>query len=453
MTDLRLETKIREAFDSRHEPSPDLEDRVIAAMPWQRVKARPARSSPAPRLAGAFAVVLAVALIVVLAAPTILNRLGALFPGLIGNGEPPAYSLAAVTGDYVFIVQRSIVQQSNGNVLLESSDNGRTWQAVLRFPGVYGGTQIFGNDGFVWSIDMAARNCTSANPCSPPSQALTLYRTTDGGVSWNALPPTTFPVEDVFFVDASHGWADSASPVQRSEALYATVDGGVTWSLVGPLPTASPMGYVYGVGNYRVTFSRSSNGSLRGWYVGATQLFTSTDEGRSWHPVAFEVPATAAGWIVTPQQPEIEDPAGVVAIAYRDPKGPDNATSNRIYLYSSRDGGATWGNPRPAPEGFAPVGDILSTAILDPQHVWLTSQSQTGGDNVQAGPAVARTSNGGISWQVASKTPRILSMTFLDPIRGYALDVSGPTNVNGILKTIDSGATWQRIEVPIFQAK
>ena len=44
-------------------------------------------------------------------------------------------------------------------------------------------------------------------------------------------------------------------------------------------------------------------------------------------------------------------------------------------------------------------------------------------------------------------------MTFLDPIRGYALHVSGPKNTNGILKTIDSGATWQRIEVPIFQAK
>jgi hypothetical protein len=31
--------------------------------------------------------------------------------------------------------------------------------------------------------------------------------------------------------------------------------------------------------------------------------------------------------------------------------------------------------------------------------------------------------------------------------------VSGPTYVNGILKTFDGGATWQRIEVAIFQAK
>jgi len=453
MTDLRLETKIREAFDSKHVASPGLEDRVISAMPWQPRQprqARQARSSSSPRLAGAFAVVLAVAVIVVLVAPTIVSRLGAIFPGLIGTGEPPAYSLAAVTGDYVFIVQRG-----NGNVLLQSSDNGRSWAASLRFTGVYGGAEIFGNDGFVWSLDMEARNCTSSNRCTPPSQALTLYRTTDGGVKWTALPATTFPVEDVFFLDASHGWADSVSPLTglNGEVLYATEDGGATWSQVGPLPAASPMAYVYGVGDHRVTFSRSSNGSLRGWYVGATQLFTSTDGGRSWHPVAFGVPAAVASWTATPQQPAFEDPAGVVAIGYHDPKGADNATSNLIYLYASSDGGATWGNPLPAPEGFAPVGDILSTAILDPQHVWLTSQSLTGGDNVQAGPAVARTSNGGRTWQVAHKTPRILQMTFLDPIRGYALDVSGPTNINGILQTTDGGATWQRVSVPFFQAK
>ena len=204
MTDLQLETKIREAFDSKHVPSPGLEERVIAAMPWQERHER--RSPSTPRLAGAFAVLIAVAVIVVLVAPTILGRLGLIAPSPGGAGEPPAYSLAAVTGDSVFIVQRS-----NGNVLLESTDNGRTWVDRLRFPGVYGGARIFGDDGFVWSLDMEARGCTSGGACQPPSQAMTLYRTTDGGGTWTRIPPTTFPVEDVFFLDASHGWADSSS--------------------------------------------------------------------------------------------------------------------------------------------------------------------------------------------------------------------------------------------------
>lgn len=433
MKDRQLETKIREAFDSHHVPSPGLEERVIAAVPWQT---QPPRSSFGPRLAGTFAVILAVAVIVVLIASTILTRLGSKV-GQVGTGEPPTYSLSAVTGDFVFIVQ-----QGNGNVLLQSSDNGRTWEARLRFAGVYGGADIFGDDGFVWSRDAA-------------SQALTLYRTADGGATWTVLSPTAFPVQDVFFLDAAHGWVDSgvSQTGSTSEVLYATQDGGATWSRVGTLPAASPKSYPYGSGNHRVTFSRTSDGSLRGWYVGATQLFTSTDGGRTWHAVTFAVPAPVAGRMAVPKQPAFEDRSGVVVVGYRDSKGAENATSNLIYLYVSSDGGATWGDPRPAPEALAPVGDILSTAILDPQRVWVTSQSLTAADNVQARPAVARTSNGGRTWQVADNTPRILQMAFLDPIRGYAVGVSGAKNASGIFRTTDSGATWQPIAVPIFKAK
>lgn len=46
-------------------------------------------------------------------------------------------------------------------------------------------------------------------------------------------------------------------------------------------------------------------------------------------------------------------------------------------------------------------------------------------------------------------TPRILVMTFADPTHGYALDVSGPNNTNGILRTSDGGATWQRVDLSI----
>ena len=235
-----------------------------------------------------------------------------------------------------------------------------------------------------------------------------------------------------------------------AEVLYQTTDGGTSWSRVGALPTAQPMGYVSGIGNYRVTFSRQSDASLTGWYVGATQLYTTTDAGLSWRPLSLSVPASVAGWTSTPSQPAFSGKEGVLPIAYHDPKGPDNATANRIYLYVSHDGGATWGDPHPAPAGFAPVGDDLSISILDSMHIWLTSQSLSGGDNVQASPAVARTSDGGLTWTVAKNTPRILQMTFADATHGYALDVTGVYNVNGILSTSDGGTTWQRVTMPIF---
>ena len=249
-----------------------------------------------------------------------------------------------------------------------TSDRGTTWSDRLHFIGVYDGMQMFGTVGFIWTIDMSSPGCAGGQTnCTPPSQAMTAYRTADGGSTWVALPVTTFPVEDAFFLDATHGWADSGGPMTGlgAEVLYQTTDGGTSWSRVGALPPASPMGYVDGVGNYRVTFSRQSDGSLTGWYVGATRLYTTSDQGRSWRPLALSVPAAVAGSTSTPSQPTFTGKEGVLPIAYHDPKGPDNATANRIYLYMSHDGGATWGDPRPVPAGFAPVGDDLSTSILD----------------------------------------------------------------------------------------
>jgi photosystem II stability/assembly factor-like uncharacterized protein len=455
MNEDRTAVAIRDAFDSTYVASPGLEDRVVSAIPWERP--RDAATSM-PRLAGAAAAMLAVLAVGILVAPTLLSKLNIQFPGT-SPAELPAYSLAAVSGDSVFVVQRGGIggppNQPAGNVLLESSDGGKTWSDRLHFIGLYGGAQVFGSDGFIWTLDLSSPGCAAGQQsCAPPSYAMTAYRTADGGSTWMALPVTSFPVEDVFFLDAAHGWADSDSPVTglSSEVLYQTTDGGKSWSRVGALPPAPPMGYVFGVGNYRVTFSRQIDGSLMGWYVGATQLYMTTDAGLSWRPLSVSVPAALAGWTSTPSQPAFSGKEGVLPIAYHDPKGPDNATANRIYLYVSHDGGATWGDPRSAPAGFAPVGDILSTSILDSRHIWLTSQSLSGGDNVQAGPAVARSSDGGLTWTVAKHAPRILEMTFGDATHGYALDVTGTYNINGILSTSDGGTTWQRVAMPIYAA-
>jgi len=440
-----LAVEIRDAFDQDYEPNRGLEDRVMATLPWDEPRRR---TLSRPRLAGTFAALLAVVVIVILIAPTILTRLNLTFPGLGGGAEPPAYSLASVTGDSLFVVQRGGAVQ---NVLLESPDSGRTWIDRMHFKGIYDGMQMYGQDGFIWSIDMDTSKChANAGGCQPPSQHVSLYRTWDGGATWTNMPDPGLPVNGVFFLDAVHGWIDSGSPMTGlgSDVLYATTDGGKSWKLVGPLPKSAPMGWVFGVGNYRVTFSRNSDGSLWGWYLGNASLFTSADGGRSWQLLALA--PLPSGWTGFASQPVFSGRDGVLPVAYRDPKGPDNATANQLYFYTTHDGGTTWSAGRPGPSGFAPVGDDLAITVLDSQHIWLTSQSLSGGDNVQTGPAVARTADGGISWTVTHSSWRILQMTFRDATHGYALDVTGDQDVNGILSTSDAGATWQRVNVPVF---
>jgi len=438
MNEERLTVEVRDAFADVYEPSPGLEDRVVAAIPWH--EPRP-RTVSKPRVAAAFAAGLAVLVVVALIAPTVLNRLGITISGSNPGTEPPAYSLAAVTPDSLFIVQRR-----GSNVLLQSPDGGRTWADRLHFMGVYDGMEMFGKNGFIWSIEMDLTDCTSTG-CRPASQHVSLYRTWDGGATWTQLPDPGFPVSGVFFLDALHGWIDAGSPATGlgSDVLYSSSDGGKSWKLVGGLPQSAPMSWVYGVGMYHVTFSDPQ----RGWYLGDGLLFTSDDGGHTWKPVGGM--HRLAGTTLTYSQPVFNGQDGILPIAFRDVNGPDNATANQLYFYVTHDGGATWSQAgRPAPVGFAPVGDILSITILDSQHLWLTSQSLTGGDNVQTGPAVARTADGGISWTVTHQTWRILEMTFKDATHGYALDVTGDQNVNGILSTSDAGATWHRVNVPVF---
>lgn len=437
MSDDRIAVDVRNAFESAYEPNPGLEERVMAAIPWEAPK--PRRQSW-PRAAARLAGVLAVITITALVAPSVVGRLDGARSGHSGPAEVPAYSLGAVSGESVFLVQR----MGGDNLLLQSSDGGRKWTSRVSFGGVYDGMQMFGQVGFIWSLDLgAAAKCQLS--CRP-SQHVDLFRTFSGGATWMELPAPNLPVNGVFFLDAQHGWIDSGSPATGigPDILYATTDGGESWAVVGPLPQTAPMGWVYGVGQYHVTFS----GSHRGWYLGDGVLYTTTDGGHTWN--LFGGLHRLAGTTLNYYQPVFSGQDGIMPVAYRG-AGPDNATANDVAFFVTHDGGASWSvQPITSPAGFAPVGDILSISILDTQHIWLTSQSLTGGDNVQVGPAVARTSDGGLTWTIAHHTPRILQMTFRDATHGFALDVTGTNDVNGILVTSDAGATWQRVSVPVF---
>ena len=102
MTDERLAVGIRDAFERTHVPSLGLEERVVSAIPWDR----PAdRATTVPRLAGVFATTVALLLIVVLGAPTILSRLNIQIPGSTrgpeapaGGSSSPAASISALAG-------------------------------------------------------------------------------------------------------------------------------------------------------------------------------------------------------------------------------------------------------------------------------------------------------------------------------------------------------------------
>jgi hypothetical protein len=105
-----------------------------------------------------------------------------------------------------------------------------------------------------------------------------LYRTVDGGVHWSALPPMSSPLRTVHFsspqrgsgiaggadVGPTHGWLVAYS----GGTLMKTTDGGVSWSAL-PAP----------VDPQTVCFTGPSNG----WLGAGNGIYRSTDGGQSWH--------------------------------------------------------------------------------------------------------------------------------------------------------------------------
>jgi photosystem II stability/assembly factor-like uncharacterized protein len=132
---------------------------------------------------------------------------------------------------------------------------------------------------------------------------------------------------------------------------------------------------------------------------------------------------------------------------------PNNFSIDHRFIYSSADGGATWTDPLPLnANGVQPTGYQWQSFYLDTTHWWFTAvNARSAGEPVpQAGPAVARTTDGGKTWKVFSdkNAPTILQMTFTDADHGWAMAITGPNNTNILLRTTDGGAHWHEVQVP-----
>jgi len=102
-----------------------------------------------------------------------------------------------------------------------------------------------------------------------------VQRTTEGGRTWEVLyaDGAGFPLTDVAFTDALHGWAVSSSGTLVG-SIIATVDGGRTWvEQFG----AGPMEFV--------DFTDSLHGTVEGWDGDSPQrpiTLTTGDGGKHW---------------------------------------------------------------------------------------------------------------------------------------------------------------------------
>jgi photosystem II stability/assembly factor-like uncharacterized protein len=395
-----------------------------------------------------------------------------------------------------------------GSALFATADGGQTWSAVK--------DPCDGSDEFGFYLSFPTVQ-TGWVACGwQPATAMqpkAVYRTDDGGQSWDLMAATGIPTEfkgkqgtipmgghlsSLFFLDAQHGWMGESRGV-----LLATADGGRTWQAVpGPMGTVEQ--FIAGI---RFVSARD------GFVLDQSILYVTHDGGSSFTPVLpslapeSSLPAQALDaktWVAAGTRLDrsailwTEDAGqtwrkvgaisgeGVGAIRFVDRQhgwavGSHWAGSSSAQtLYATLDGGATWTavhqGPTDGQQQFAAISVLDAQTLIGASGTGQLFLSGDGGASFtpMGGPqapstaptfisltkgwrirdfVLEATADGGKSWAPAGLNSRVVGFDLLPDGSGWVI---GGQMVNGTAQfelwfTPDWGKGWTRFDLGALQ--
>jgi len=260
-----------------------------------------------------------------------------------------------------------------------SDDGGTTWRHLSQpDPAVPPLTEpVFADAAHGWWL---------AQPFAAERGITSLWRTGDGGATWQRLPGTGIPAGDQpvewAFLDPVHGVLEVRAGL-GAPALLLTDDGGVTWQPSLPLTSPDP-----GAVPARLRILVRDR-TLLAWFVTLPAggdpmtavprpyVLASGDAGRTWGP-PFPGPSLQSSDAVSP----VVDGEGRLLLL----------DGRRLWV--SPDGGTTWtARAIQAPAGLLPIGPLVAgAALLAP-----AATTPTGAFPVY--DALLRSTDGGVHWE------------------------------------------------------
>ncbi len=187
----------------------------------------------------------------------------------------------------------------SGNGLWKSTDYGATWSKVTSFPnpGTYVQDPSNSYQGDIVGIAWIVFDPRTGSP-GHPTQTIyvgvadlqeSIYRSTDGGATWHAVPGQPTGLLPHHGVLSSNGYlyvsySDGVGPYDGTKGdvwKFDTAAG--QWTNISPVPSSSSDNY-YGYGGLAVDAQHPDTimvASLNSWWPDAI-IFRSTDGGASW---------------------------------------------------------------------------------------------------------------------------------------------------------------------------
>ena len=235
---------------------------------------------------------------------------------------------------------------------------------------------------------------------------LVLYRTTDGGSTWQDLGATgqggAAGEELIGFSDALHGWREVVAATAGRVLASLTADGGRTWNPIatpGSWPASGLLAFSTPQHGFSADTLPPQPGLVTDQPIAAfSPLWETTDGGADWSKAAIRLPPerpSASSYEALPTF--FNGTIGVLPVALFG-SGP------AVAFYTSSDGGSVWSFAGSAatsavegPSGS--VGQWPSAAAASPSTWWVIS-----GDLLGTAPIVRVTADAGRTWTVVTST-------------------------------------------------
>lgn len=232
--------------------------------------------------------------------------------------------------------------------------------------------------------------------------------------------PEDLELNDVFFVTDQEGWITGGKTAMKGGVILHTSDGGDHWDVQVGDPESSDRAF------HDLRFIDPTHGWAAQRAAGGDERLLHTTDGTHW---------LAAGKI----KENFSD--------YAFTSDTDGVAAHREDIYATHDGGRTWA---PVFKCHAKVEvngltremrcEIVRVQFVTPQTGFAIGHNE--GSHLDQ-VFVARTDDGGSSWQVATSavTGQAADAFFIDDHTGYLR--TGAPDSGQLFKTTDGGATWQ----------
>lgn len=331
-----------------------------------------------------------------------------------GHRKPPTVSAPGSPLDRIDMVSASIGwATTQDNHVLRTTDGGTTWTDVTPkgFPSVphalVSFTSLGGSDAWL---------AVGSDGNTP----VAVYRTKDGGATWQSAATRLAVASSIRFVNPETGFLllfEGAAAGSEGVLLLRTADGGATWSVAADGRPTAQQQIIFGGDKNGFGLSDAQHIWLTGeWAASSILLYATADGGATWSHASPPAPpgVSVAGGAGSSEPPQFFGTrTGVLPVEIYD--------GQTISVFEqTTDGGRTWTPTTPV------TANVY--AVVDPSHIVASD-----------GSSIDATSDGGLHWRTIRPNVSLKGLTRLDfvsPTKGWAI-VGGR-----LLETADGGATW-----------